>query len=72
MIPTLFVSLLGAVLLSTVVLGTVNPAGGPGPINARNATGGPVKPATTRDYIMVTIFFALAIAAILIGLANMG
>jgi len=71
MFPTLFVSLLVAALLGSTVLGTINPTGGPTPINARNATGGPGKPATTRDYIWVTIFFALAIAATVIGLATM-
>ena len=54
------------VMLATV-LGSTD-AGGSGPIRARNATGGPVKPATTRDYVLVTIFFAIAIAAIFVGL----
>jgi hypothetical protein len=36
--------------------------------NARNATGGPVKPATTRDYILVTLFMTLGVACMLVGL----
>jgi len=36
--------------------------------NARNARGGPVPPATTRDYILVTLFMTLGVAAMLVGL----
>jgi len=36
--------------------------------NARNAKGGPVPPATTRDYILVTLFMTLGVAAMLVGL----
>ena len=64
---TLLVSLLCAVLLGGVVLGCTD-AGGSQHIHARNAKGGPVPPATTRDYVLVTLFFAVAIAAVFIGL----
>lgn len=36
--------------------------------NARNAGGGPVKPATTRDYIIVALIMTLAVACMLVGL----
>ena len=36
--------------------------------NARNATGGPVPPAAARDYIFVALFFAIAVAGMLVGL----
>jgi len=60
-------SLLAAALLAAV-LGAVNPGGGELPIRARNATGGPVKPATFRDYVLVTLFFAIGIACMFVGL----
>lgn len=64
---TLFVSLLCAVLLGGAVRGSTD-AGGSQHIHARNAKGGPVPPTTTRDYVMITLFFAVAIAAVFIGL----
>ena len=51
---TLLVSLLCAVLLGGVVLGSTD-AGGSHHIHARNAKGGPVPPATTRDYVLITL-----------------
>ena len=64
---SLGVLMLVLALLGAGVLGTVNPSN-PTAMNARNATGGPVKPATTRDYLLVTLFFTLAVAAIFVGL----
>ena len=61
------VALLAAVLLGAAVLGSTD-AGGSHHIHARNAKGGLVPPATTRDYVMITLFFAIAIAAIFVGL----
>ena len=63
----LFAGLLCALLLKAGALGSTD-AGGSQHIHARNAKGGPVPPATTRDYVMITIYFAIAIAAIFVGL----
>lgn len=59
--------LISAVLL-TVALGTINPGGDPGAIRARNATGGPVKPATTRDYFFVGLILAAGVICMFVGL----
>jgi len=63
MFLTLFAALVCAATVPAVGGGWWGTAG-----RARDATGGPVKPATTRGYVMVTIFFALAVAAIFVGL----
>jgi len=68
MSTALCLALFGACLVVLGVHGAENPGGGPIPIRARSATGGPVKPATTRDYVIVTLIFAVAIAAIFVGL----
>ncbi len=34
----------------------------------RDAKGGPVKPATTRDYVFVTLYAIIALTAVVVGL----
>jgi len=62
---------LGALALTFLLLGAVGGGWWGNANRARNATGGPVPPATTRDYVLVTISFALAIAAVFVGLYYM-
>jgi hypothetical protein len=61
-------ALVGASLLGAVVLGAVGDGWWGTANRARNARGGPVKPATTRDYILVTVFFVISVACIFVGL----
>jgi hypothetical protein len=54
-----------------VLFGVLGAAGGGwwGNANiARNASGGPVKPATRKDSVLITFYFVLAVACIFIGL----
>ena len=68
MSPALFVSLLVASLLGVTVLGAVGDGWWAAANRARNATGGPVKPATTRDHILVALFMTIAVVCMFVGL----
>ena len=58
----------GPALAGAAVLGAVGGGWWANANNPRNASGGPVKPATTRDYIIVALIMTLAVAAMFVGL----
>ena len=63
--------LLGGFLLGIAVLGAVGDGWWGSANRARNATGGPVPPATTRDHIWVTICMTIAVVCMFVGLYYM-
>ena len=55
-------------LFAGVLVASINPGNNPGAMNGRSAPDGPLPAATSRDYVLLTLLFGLALACLFVGL----